>query len=203
MMPSMTRDLLQKVLVQHQAVEPGDLHRLQSAMAGLTPEPGTVFDAAASNRTGRTVLAVNKAVRDVQQLSVGPVRDVIDRINQRCIDHFVAPFYGVRVHGVEKPQLLSYAVDGHYRPHVDGEAQWRQPDGQVIWRKTRPRDLSMVYFLNDDFSGGELVFPGLDLVVKPQTGTLVCFPSTHDYLHGVLPVRAGHRYSLVTWLNTG
>jgi predicted 2-oxoglutarate/Fe(II)-dependent dioxygenase YbiX len=59
---------------------------------------------------------------------------------------------------------------------------------------------SVVYFLNDDFSGGELFFPVLDLVIQPEAGTLVCFPSDHDYIHGVRPVTSGRRYTVVTWM---
>jgi predicted 2-oxoglutarate/Fe(II)-dependent dioxygenase YbiX len=44
------------------------------------------------------------------------------------------------------------------------------------------------------------VFPALDLVIKPEAGTLVCFPSDHHYIHGVNSVTEGHRYTIVTWM---
>jgi predicted 2-oxoglutarate/Fe(II)-dependent dioxygenase YbiX len=28
----------------------------------------------------------------------------------------------------------------------------------------------------------------------------VCFPSDHNYIHGVRPVTSGHRYTIVTWM---
>ena len=61
------------------------------------------------------------------------------------------------------------------------------------------RDISIIFFLNDEFEGGDLVFPELRIRIKPEPGMLVCFPSNHHYLHGVEPVTKGHRYSIVTW----
>jgi hypothetical protein len=45
-----------------------------------------------------------------------------------------------------------------------------------------------------------LFFPALDLVIEPEAGTLVCFPSDHNYIHGVRPVTSGQRYTIVTWM---
>ena len=60
--------------------------------------------------------------------------------------------------------------------------------------------MSTVLFLNDDFEGGEFVFPELKIRVRPEPGMLICFPSTHEYLHGVEPVSKGTRYSMVNWM---
>jgi predicted 2-oxoglutarate/Fe(II)-dependent dioxygenase YbiX len=59
--------------------------------------------------------------------------------------------------------------------------------------------LSIVLFLNDEFEGGEFVFPDLHIQVKPKPGLLVCFPSDQNYLHGVNSVKSGERYSIVSW----
>jgi predicted 2-oxoglutarate/Fe(II)-dependent dioxygenase YbiX len=99
------------------------------------------------------------------------------------------------------PQLLHYGVDGHYMPHCDGESLWKPPGNEpLIWRKSTDRDLSTVLFLNDDFEGGDFVFPEFRVRVRPEPGMLVCFPSTHEYLHGVEPVTKGTRYSIVNWM---
>jgi prolyl 4-hydroxylase len=100
----------------------------------------------------------------------------------------------------EPSQILHYGAGGHYIPHVDAETLYKDDIGLNMWEKTLDRDLSVVYFLNDGFTGGELVFPEIDLVVKPEAGTLVCFPSDHHYIHGVNPVISGQRYTIVTWM---
>ena len=160
----------------------------------------TVFDAAGSNAQGRMVYKVDKRIRQAQRVNITPILKDIQRINQSNIERFINPHFAVSISGLEKPQLLVYGLGGHYKPHVDGEGKWVNNEGLAGWRKSLDRDLSVIYFLNDEFEGGELIFPALGLVIKPQAGTLVCFPSTHQYLHGVSPVTAGQRLSLVTWL---
>ncbi len=40
-------------------------------------------------------------------------------------------------------------------------------------------------YLNDDFTGGELVFPDLDIAIAPRPGLLVGFASNHEFVHAV------------------
>ena len=72
------------------------------------------------------------------------------------------------------------------------------PEGEKIWKKSTDRDLSMVFYLNDDFEGGDFIFPEHHIRVRPKPGMMICFPSSHHYLHGVEPVTRGKRYSIVT-----
>ena len=50
-------------------------------------------------------------------------------------------------------------------------------------------------YINDDYQGGELVFPQHNLKIKPKSGTLVMFPSTCMYPHEVAEVLSGARYT--------
>ncbi|WP_367115176.1 2OG-Fe(II) oxygenase [Actinophytocola sp.] len=55
-------------------------------------------------------------------------------------------------------------------------------------------------FLNDpdQYEGGELYFVRpVDLELRPPSGTLVSFPATRDYLHGVRPIGDEERYTLL------
>lgn len=59
-----------------------------------------------------------------------------------------------------------------------------------------------VIYINDDFIGGELHFPTIDITYRPEKGALIVFPSADDYLHGVLPVGPGPiRYALPAFVN--
>lgn len=59
-----------------------------------------------------------------------------------------------------------------------------------------------VLYVNDDFTGGELHFPTIDVKYRPEKGALIVFPSADDYLHGVLPVGPGPiRYALPAFVN--
>ena len=57
--------------------------------------------------------------------------------------------------------------------------------------------VSAVAYLNDDYVGGELIFPRFDLKIKPETGDLVVFPSTFIYEHSSEPIVDGNKYSIV------
>lgn len=43
-------------------------------------------------------------------------------------------------------------------------------------------------YLNDDYEGGELDFSNLGFSIKPPAGSVLTFPSTEKWTHGVLPV---------------
>jgi len=56
------------------------------------------------------------------------------------------------------------------------------------------RDMSSILYLNDDYSGGVLKFPFLNLSIKPTAGSLIIFPSSERYTHLVEEVTKGFRY---------
>jgi len=59
-----------------------------------------------------------------------------------------------------------------------------------------------VIYVNDDFTGGELHFPKIDVTYKPKKGALIVFPSADEYLHGVKEVGPGPiRYALPAFVN--
>jgi hypothetical protein len=88
---------------------------------------------------------------------------------------------------------LKYEEGGFYRPHSDSHAFY-------------PRTISIVYFLNNDYEGGELVFHSPDheckevLRIKPAPGRAVFWPSNFLYPHSISKVTKGRRYALVSWL---
>ena len=159
----------------------------------------SVFDPKKSNETGGKEWRVDKTVRDTQHIEMGLIQPKIIDLMHNVVKEVINPFYGVEVCESEVPQILSYGIGGHYCPHIDGESLWQTPDGELIWKKSTERDLSMVFYLNDDFEGGDFIFPDLKIRVRPEPGMLVCFPSNHHYKHGVDPVTRGKRYSIVCW----
>ena len=83
---------------------------------------------------------------------------------------------------------LKYEGQAQYRTHYD-----HAPDNS--------RTLSIVAFLHSTAEvGGELTFPHFGVSIKPQTGSVVIFPSNFPYAHTAHPVEDGVKYSLVTWL---
>jgi prolyl 4-hydroxylase len=89
--------------------------------------------------------------------------------------------------------LVRWRIGDSQDPHADAE----NPDGslhQYHWRK-----IGCVLYLNDDYQGGEIYFPNQRLELKPQPNTLMFFPGTLEYLHGVRSITSGVRYTLTSF----
>ena len=63
--------------------------------------------------------------------------------------------------------------------------------------------VSAVVYINDNFSGGELVFPKVDYSYKPVSGSCIIFPSNVQYSHYVDRVSNGERIVLPFWFPKG
>lgn len=83
--------------------------------------------------------------------------------------------------------VLRYGPADHYVPHQDTGPGFED------------RYLSVVCYLNDDFTGGQTSFPGLDYTAIPEAGKAIVFPS--NYLHCSEPVTSGEKFVVVTWIN--
>ncbi len=117
----------------------------------------------------------------------------------QCFREHVAPRYNCQFKSYEPVQFLGYPVGGHYKGHNDGESfnfETRQ------WERCMPRDISFLFYLNDQYGGGELEFGDLGLTIKPKKGMMIAFPSYKEFAHKVHPVTWGHRYTLVSWVET-
>ena len=60
---------------------------------------------------------------------------------------------------------------------------------------TRSRYAAFLY-LNDDFEGGELVFPEHNLTILPKAGMIAAFHGGHKNLHRVDVVKKSNRYTI-------
>ena len=64
------------------------------------------------------------------------------------------------------------------------------------------RYLAFLFYLNDDFVGGETDFPYNELTVQPKTGKVLVFPPTWQYPHRGYPVKDGSpKYIMSTYLH--
>src|SRR5215475_9137451 len=93
--------------------------------------------------------------------------------------------------------LATMGAGGHHPLHADNMR--RNEKGDWVPNHTPHRDIAAIYYLNDDFEGGELVFPAQKLYIKPRRGLLVSFPCDQNFIHEVLPVQAGRRYTVAIW----
>jgi hypothetical protein len=56
-------------------------------------------------------------------------------------------------------------------------------------------DIASLFYLNDDYEGGELYFPLQDIQFKPKRGAAYFFPGDMNYVHGVTEIKNGIRYT--------
>jgi hypothetical protein len=100
---------------------------------------------------------------------------------------------------------LRYVVDSaHPELQVTGlkTFQRMQEGVELVPHIDEYTDPSIVYatilYLNDDYLGGELFFSNKDFKIKPKPGSLLIFPGTDEFKHGVSPVQVGPiRYVVV------
>ena len=195
----MIENPLSYILIRPNVINPEGLQELITHIKSSPAEDLSVFDPDKTNATGKTSWIVDKQTRDTQIVPMGSLYPKIEDLFRNTVKNIINPFYQVEVDSSEIPQVLSYGIGGHYRPHIDGESIWMTPRGEKIWKKSTNRDLSIIFYLNNDFEGGDFIFPELKVRVRPEPGMMVCFPSNHHYMHGVEPVTRGKRYSIVTW----
>lgn len=106
------------------------------------------------------------------------------------------PLIGGPIAWFERPEILAYGPGGRYITHADADA-WNREAGR--WERVVDRDVSLLIYLDQDYSGGQLYFPRFDYRLRPRTGMLVLFPSDARYAHCAEPVTRGERHVIVSW----
>lgn len=82
--------------------------------------------------------------------------------------------------------INKYNTNAYMGPHVDTEDRTN---------KHKP-SISMVFYINDDYEGGEIEFPNQSIKIKPSAGSLIIFPSYQPYMHDPKPTKSGLKYMI-------
>lgn len=99
---------------------------------------------------------------------------------------------------VETVVLTAIGPGGFHPLHADNS---KLDLGRWIPNHTPKRAYSTIVYLNDDFDGGEIVFPLQSKCIKPTRGLLLGFPSGSEFPHEVLAVTRGCRYTMPIWFS--
>ena len=91
---------------------------------------------------------------------------------------------------LEELQLIRYKPGGFYHAHKDNFG------GKL----ENAREVTILIYLNDDFTGGSTSFPKLEWAFTPRAGWVVLFPSR--YRHKAEPVIEGTKYVIAGWYRT-
>ena len=102
-------------------------------------------------------------------------------------------YYDVEVSNEFKGEYIMrrWSSGSKMGPHVDTDAQ-------------KHLHIICMYYLDDNYDGGEIVFPDYNLKIKPKPNSLVMFPGNENYVHEVLEVSKGFRHTFqVTFIFSG
>ena len=164
----------------------------------LTPEECQAFVARSESAgyeeatiTTAAGAVMNKEVRDNSRL----IQDdpALEALLWERFAPFLSPRLGDwRVVGLnERFRYYRYDPGQKFASHRDGA--FRRPNGEQSW-------LTLMVYLNDDFSGGETKFyedlDVLKLSVRPERGMALVF--LHHHLHEGAPIVQGRKYVLRT-----
>ena len=105
---------------------------------------------------------------------------------KKCLDEYIK-FYHAKIEKFENPQLLRYGSEQKFHDHID--------DHPFFTRR-----ISMTYYINDEYEGGDVEFSRFNLRFKAKKNQLLVFPSNFVYNHQVHSVTSGLRYVVVQWI---
>lgn len=132
-------------------------------------------------------------VRTSKGMSFGPLQEdlVVNRINRR-----IARLSGTDYGWGEPLHVLSYEPGDEYKPHHD-----------ALPGADNQRQATAIVYLNDEYEGGETVFPELELTLRARPGDMLLFANLNAAgkrdertLHAGLPVASGHKWIATRWI---
>jgi hypothetical protein len=88
--------------------------------------------------------------------------------------------------------LVRWLPGQYQHPHADKELHIGENKGKP--NDFPYYDLSGLFYINNDYEGGELYFPDHGIQFKPKAGSAYFFPGDLNYLHGVTEITSGIRY---------
>ena len=201
----MTKQEIAPGILVHNDVMPGEIfdtlvNDIEEGMASARIEWTAAHVQEGDNPEGN----VNTKTRDTSTISVPysstPLNNYSDllssfhtSLSNIFLEHLVPleksyqQHYGVPCMWHDSYQILKYGVGQKFVNHIDDHADHH-------------RRVSTLYYLNDNYSGGEITFPRFGISFKPKANQMVIFPSNFVFNHSVLPVTEGVRYSVVSWL---
>ena len=133
-------------------------------------------------------------VATTEQLLKNGAHDIIEILNT-IVSRFkpiIENFFEVECFATG-PALVRWPVGARQEPHADKELH-EGPDAgtpnSFPWY-----DIGTVFYINDDYQGGELYFPKQGIEFKPKARAGYFFPGDLNYIHGVRPITSGCRYT--------
>lgn len=176
-----------------------DVHTLAVVLAGAYPGRFGGDDGATGSNAGRKLA---KSVRNCLTVEFTDLKTRLEESVQVLATEHVEPHFDIHIRAVQEMQFLKYRPGGYFMVHADGE-MIAEHEGRKQWVKHQDRDVSVLLYLNasSEYEGGLLRFPRQHILIKPELGMAVAFPSDHRFMHAAQEITSGTRYVVATWLS--
>ena len=116
----------------------------------------------------------------------GTIRGMVERLKIEVDSFFKVDAFPT------SPAIVRWLPGQLQQPHADKELH---EGGNAGKPNDFPfYDIAGLFYLNDDYEGGELYFPNQGIQFKPKRGSAYFFPGDMNYIHGVTAIESGIRY---------
>jgi hypothetical protein len=119
---------------------------------------------------------------------------MMDRLTEKVNEHFRVDAWPT------SPTMVRWVPGNFQHPHADKELHKYEKWGGHPDREGQPNDfpfydIAGLFYINDDYEGGELYFPEQGIQFKPKPGAAYFFPGDKNYIHGITEITSGERYT--------
>ena len=116
----------------------------------------------------------------------GLIYETLTRMLEQT-EEIILNTYGHKTFRESGPWLTHSSIGDHMKLHCDGT---------FIANRDASTDFSVVYYVNDDYEGGNFNMPMMGFNLKPLANSLVVWSNSGDenMAHEVLPVLSGDRF---------
>lgn len=175
-------------------VDAETIRRLEADLSEMHLAPAEVAGAAGPVQDSKRIALTRKILPSLS--------DEIDKLLDQ-----VAAVFQMKPELCEHPELISYQTGGEFKRHFDAGLSGVMPYPDPERFEPSQRVFTAVLYLNDDFVGGETVFPRLDVTITPKSGRLVFWQNTNIgslkvhpmSMHQGAPVEDGNKRIISFW----
>ena len=130
--------------------------------------------------TSRTLYKANPEIPKIINTLVARLKPIIE------------DFFKVKANPTD-PAMVRWLPGQFQNPHADKELHEGENRGKP--NDFPYYDLASLFYINDDYVGGELYFPLQGITIKPKPRAAYFFPGDMNYVHGVTKIESGIRYT--------
>lgn len=141
-----------------------------------------IYDSSYWDHRVATTPTLEKADPEIPEIIKGMQLRLKERVDE---------FFGVDAHPTS-PAIVRWLPGQRQQPHADKELHEGENRGKP--NDFPYYDIAGLFYLNDEYEGGELYFPNQGIQFKPKAGAAYFFPGDMNYIHGVTEIKSGIRY---------